>query len=46
MENRPDIESLRALPQRELAEIYCQSLVYGLMERSGTSDAGGGGDPQ
>lgn len=46
MENRPDIESLRALPRRELAQIYCESLVYGVMEHSGSSGTGGGGDPQ
>ena len=46
MERRPDIGSLRALPQRELAEIYCESLVHGITERSSNAGAGGGGDPQ
>jgi hypothetical protein len=29
--NRPDIEALKDLPQKELAEIYCERLVYGVM---------------
>jgi hypothetical protein len=37
MSNRPGVESLRLLPQRELAEIYCESLVNGMLQRTGQS---------
>lgn len=40
MGNRLDIESLRALPQGELAEIYCESLVYGVLERTAQTPQG------
>lgn len=34
MAGRSDIEALRALPQDELAEIYCESLAYHAMMRA------------
>jgi hypothetical protein len=37
MSNRPDAEALQLLPQSELAEIYCEGLVNGVLMRSGSS---------
>jgi hypothetical protein len=44
--NRPDIEVLRDLTQKDLAEIYCEGLVYGVMAQDvgnnrGTSEKTG-----
>jgi len=35
MSNRPDIESLRSLPQSELSAIYCEGLVHGVLGHIG-----------
>jgi hypothetical protein len=40
MSGHPDIESLRNLPQKDLAEIYCESLVYALLQRTSQGPQG------
>jgi hypothetical protein len=43
MENRTDIEELRKLPHEELAEIYCEGLVYATMARTNAQNTAGNG---
>jgi hypothetical protein len=41
MAGRTDLESLRELPQKELAEIYCEALAYEMMPRASKAQTEG-----
>jgi hypothetical protein len=34
MATRPDLAAIENLPREELAEIYCEGLVYGVLARA------------